>query len=302
MPAFIDQREYNYSEIINKLFDLSSQYKFLNVYSIGKSLLGRPIYAAKIGITDYNVLYFGGIHGSERLTTLSLMLFLEGYCRALQENKNFSLSNARNALFGKSLIIVPCANPDGYEIALNGASSAGEMAEKVKEIAGDTDLIYWNANARGIDLNHNFNAGFDVIKQLEIQQGITQPQPRKYGGTEPESEPETVALVELCKTNYIAQAIALHSQGEEIYWQYGDNTPEKGFRLGRLYATASGYAMSQPVHTASHAGFKDWFIKEFGRPGFTLEIGLGTNPLSPSLLYDIYNDLEELFLLSVALS
>lgn len=302
MGNFIEQREYNYSEIIKKLFELSTKYKFLSVYSIGKTVLGRPIYAAKIGITNYNVLYFGGIHGSERLTTLTLMMFLEKFCKALHENTNFSISNARNALFGKSIIIIPCANPDGYEIALNGVSTAGAMADKILELAASTDLIYWNANARGVDLNHNFNAGFDKIKQLELQQGITSPGPRKYGGTEPESEPESKALVEICKSNYIAQAIALHSQGEEIYWQYGDNTPKKAFRLARLYATSSGYAISQPEFTASHGGFKDWFIQEYGRPGFTLEIGLGTNPLSPSMLYDIYNDIEELFLLSIALS
>lgn len=302
LDTSIAQREYSYNEIVNFLFSLQEKYNFVKVVPIGKTILGRTIYAVKIGMVDYTVLYAAGFHASERLTTLSMLIFLERFADSLQNNTNFSISSARNALFGKSVFVVPVVNPDGYEIARAGAATAGNQANRILEIANGTDLKYWNANARGIDINHNFNAGFDLMKQIERNDGIFGPSPRRYGGEAPESEPETQALLKLVRDNYIAQVIAWHSQGEEIYWQYGDSTPEKSYLLAQLFGTASGYAVADPAPNASHAGFKDWFIEDFGRPGFTIEIGKGMNPLPATMLHEIYGGLEELILISIALA
>lgn len=302
LDTIISQKDYSYNEIVNLLFKLKEKYSFIDVFSIGKSVLGRDIYAAKIGINSRQVVYSGAIHGSERLTASVLMLFLEQFSAALSQNINYSISSARNALFGKTLVIIPISNPDGYEIARAGAATAGNSADSVRAIAGDTDLKYWNANVRGIDLNHNFDAGFEQMKEIEKNDGITGPAPRRYGGESPESEPETKALADYCRNNFVAQLLAVHSQGEEIYWQFGDNTPEKSYRLVQLYATASGYIAAAPAPGASYAGYKDWFIQEYGRPGFTLEIGKGENPLDPLDTFEIYDKLTELFLLSVSLT
>ena len=35
-------------------------------------------------------------------------------------------------------------------------------------------------------------------------------------------------------------------------------------------------------------GYKDWFIKEYDRPGYTIEAGLGVNPLPMSQFETIY--------------
>ena len=298
----IEEREYTYQELVNILFSLADTYEFLKVFAIGKSVQGRSIYAAELGISPRKVFYAGAFHGMERLTALTLMLFLEEYCAALRNNTDYSLlANARDALFGKSIVIVPIANPDGYEIALRGASAAGPYADQVTAISGG-NTGRWNANVRGVDINHNFDAGFAQLKALEQAQGTFGPAPARYGGESPESEPETLALTTYCREHDVRQVLAIHSQGEEIYWQYGNNTPERGRKLAELYATASGYRMATPTGTASYGGFKDWFIEEFGRPGFTIEIGKGTNPLPPSMLYEIYDRLRELFLLSVALN
>ena len=302
MSYTITQREYNINEVINEIYRLGEEFPFLDVFSIGKSVLGRPILAVKIGVRDNCIIYAGGFHGSERLTTLTNLLFIEDFCRSIRDNTDFSIASARNAIFNKSVIVVPCVNPDGYEISLNGAAPAGALSPKIEKINGNNDIRFWNANANGIDINHNFDAGFDIMKEIERQDGITGPAPRRYGGTMPNSEPETQAMVNLVESNNVVEVIAWHSQGEEIYWQYGENTPEKSYRLARLFATASGYKMAQPAAGASHAGFKDWFVDTTGKPGFTIEIGKGVNPLDPSGLYAIYENLKELMLISVALA
>lgn len=300
--TIIMQKDYSYNEIVNLLFELKDTYGFIDVFPIGKSVIGRSIYAAKIGTAPRKVLYSGAIHGSERLTASALLIFLEQFAKALQNGSDYLISSARNALFGKSMVIIPISNPDGFEIARAGAVTAGNYADSVREINKNNDIKYWNANARGVDLNHNFNAGFDEIKRIEQADGIFGPSPRRYGGERPESEPETAALADYCRNNFVAQLLAIHSQGEEIYWQYGENTPPKSYNLAKLYSTASGYAVASPAPSASYAGYKDWFIEQFKRPGFTLEIGEGVNPLNVNTLYDIYNKLTELFLISVALT
>lgn len=302
MALTIEQREYSINEVINIIYGFGEAFPFLDVFQIGQSVLGRPILAVRIGSRDDCVLYAGGFHGSERLTTLCNLMFIEEYCTALRDNADFSISNSRNALCNKSVIVVPCVNPDGYEISLNGPATAEAAADRIRAVNGDNDIKYWNANANGVDINHNFNAGFERMKEIERAAGITDPSARRYGGEYPESEPETKALVSLVNEYNIVEVIAWHSQGEEIYWQFGENTPEKGYRLARLFSTASGYTVANPAESAAYAGFKDWFIETTGNPGFTIEIGKGINPLSPTKLYDIYDNLKELMLISIALA
>lgn len=302
MASSIEQREYSINEVINIIYGFGETFPFLDVFQIGKSVLGRPILAVRIGSRDECVLYAAGFHGSERLTTLCNLMFIEDFCTALRDNTDFSISNARNALCNKSIIVIPCVNPDGYEISLNGATTAGTSANKITRINGNNDIRYWNANANGVDINHNFDAGFERMKEIERAAGITGPAPRRYGGEAPESEPETQSLVALVNQYNVVEVLAWHSQGEEIYWQFGENTPEKGYRLAQLFSTASGYSVANPAETAAYAGFKDWYIETTGNPGFTIEIGKGMNPLSPTQLYGIYDNLKELMLISIALA
>ena len=37
-------------------------------------------------------------------------------------------------------------------------------------------------------------------------------------------------------------------------------------------------------------GYKDWFIQTYNRPGYTIEAGLGENPLPISQFDEIYKD------------
>ena len=41
---------------------------------------------------------------------------------------------------------------------------------------------------------------------------------------------------------------------------------------------------------SGYAGYKDWFILQFDLPGYTIEVGKGTNPLPLSQFDEIYRD------------
>lgn len=257
---------------------LQGKYPFLTLKILGESVLGRPIYALQLGECRDRVLFAGAFHGMEWLTCSLLLAFTADLCDALDAGRPLAGIDIRRALLGRGLVIVPCVNPDGVEIALHGADAALDLRDTVLQLAGP-DARRWQANARGVDLNHNFDAGWHLLRQLELSAGITGPGPTRYGGSTPESEPETQLLTALCRSVPFRHVVAFHSQGEEIYWQYGANTPKSSGLMARILALTSGYRAEQPEGLASHGGFKDWFIQEFARPGFTVEIGKGQNPL-----------------------
>ena len=68
-----------------------------------------------------------------------------------------------------------------------------------------------------------------------------------------------------------------------------------------MLAASCGYSLEEPAGLASHGGFKDWFIDTFARPGFTIEIGRGENPLPVEELEPIYARLLEMMLIAVLL-
>ncbi|MDL2234175.1 M14 family metallocarboxypeptidase [Ruminococcaceae bacterium OttesenSCG-928-L11] len=281
---------------------LGDQYAGLKIFPIGKSVLGRDITALSIGNPDNATLYVGATHGLEWLTSLILLRFLDVILHALQCDCCVSDINMRRALHRRSLVVVPCLNPDGVEIALHGPDSAGEQADFVRAICGERDSrLLWQANAHGVDINHNFDAGWDTLRQMETDSGIVRPSYTRYGGPHPHSEPETAAIATFCLTHQPRTLYALHSQGEEIYYHYGETTPTRSKMIAQVLAASSGYKIARPDGLASHGGLKDWYVRSFCRPGFTIEMGLGKNPLGLEQFRPIYSQIEEMLVLAALL-
>lgn len=84
--------------------------------------------------------------------------------------------------------------------------------------------------------------------------------------------------------------IAYHTQGQEIYWQFQDYNPPNALVIGEQFAKSSGYALAETPYNSSFAGYKDWFIQTYNRPGYTIEAGIGENPLPISQFDEIYQD------------
>ena len=83
----------------------------------------------------------------------------------------------------------------------------------------------------------------------------------------------------MCRRFPFERVLALHSQGREIYWNFKNCAPKNGYELAKKMSLASGYELTEPETIADGGGFKDWFLQEYRREGFTAEIGLGENPL-----------------------
>lgn len=281
-------------EMIKKL---CKKYNFVKHFYAGKSVCGRCIDVLHIGNTKNRVLYCGGFHGSEYLTILALLKFFEECADAVHNDTYTDGYKIGDSLKIRGLTIVPCVNPDGTEIAINGSESANRYRPLVEKVCDNTNK--WQANARGVDINHNFNAGWSRLKRLELSRNIVHPAPTRFGGNSPESEPETKALTRLCRTIDFERALALHSQGREIYCSYGKNTPVLSFRLASMFSEVSGYNIGFPEEIATGGGFKDWFIEKFRKPALTIEMGLGENPLPLDVFEEEYKIMRNILSLGV---
>jgi g-D-glutamyl-meso-diaminopimelate peptidase len=228
------------------------------------------------------------------------MKFIENFCRAYASDSRIRGYDIRDIWARSSIHIIPMVNPDGVSIVLEGVNPTNPYYEQLIEwnTTGRPFSEVWQANNRGVDLNRNYPASWDEAKAQEPGLGITGPGPTRYGGPSPLSEPESLAMVDFARDHDFKLVIAYHTQGKEIYWKYKDINPPNALTYGEIFARASGYRLSATPYEAAYAGFKDWFIEEYTRPGYTIEAGIGKNSLPISQFNTIYNENEEIMLLA----
>lgn len=272
--------------------ELEKKHKCLSVGSIGSTILGRTIPEITIGSGDRCVLYIGAHHGMEWITSALLLLLAAELADAYESDRTVSGVSVRAVLKLRRICIVPMLNPDGVEYAIHGLDPQSILHDRVIAMNGGDDLSHWQANARGVDLNHNYNAGFAEYKQVEAKLGIWGGAPTRYSGEYPESEPETRSMCNFVRFLEPTLAVSLHTQGEEIYYTSCGKSEHISLPLARAAAKMTGYKLAKPTGTAAYGGFTDWFINEFQAPALTLECGRGTNPLPLSDLLPIYSRLH----------
>ena len=194
---------------------------------IGYSFRGREIFAFHIGsLTGRQFISTYAIHGREWITALLAL-------------KHIKIGIKRGGGW-----IIPLVNPDGVEISR-------------------TMRPLWKANARGVDLNCNFDADWGSGRLNTKVRGS-----ENCIGDCPFSEAETSALRDFTLKVNPFVTLSFHTKGEEIYWQYDGRGDKRG---AEILAAATGYR-PMPVF-GSAGGYKDWCIKKLRIPAYTIECG-----------------------------
>ncbi len=202
---------------------------------IGYSCQGRKIYAFHVGKTYGNqFIAVCTTHAREWICSKLALKFIK----------------QKVAVGGW---IIPLLNPDGAIIA-------------------QTQNSLWKANARGVDLNCNFDADWGAGVLNTTVRGA-----ENCIGDQPLSEAESAALARFTLQIQPFVTLSFHTKGGEIYWEYGGVGDKRGANIISAY---TGYYPK--MLTGSAGGYKDWCIKKLGIPAYTIECGADslTHPIT----------------------
>jgi g-D-glutamyl-meso-diaminopimelate peptidase len=270
---------------------LVARYPYLTSGTIGRSVMGSPLYYLKLGNGATEVCYNASFHANESITTPVLLQFAEQLLAAYTSETTYEEVYPEHLFAEYSLYLIPLVNPDGVDL-VNGILDSGRFFRQAARIAQSyPDIPFpdgWKANIDGIDLNLQFPAGWEQAKKIKYEQGYTTPAPRDYVGMTPLSAPESIAMYRFTRSRDFALILAYHTQGEVIYWRYLDYEPEGAYEIAEYFARVSGYRVEETPVASGYAGYKDWFIQEYSRPGYTIEAGKGKNPLPMKQFPEIY--------------
>jgi len=247
----------------------------IKVFSIGKSVLGRNIWCVAVGSGEPSVIIQYAIHAREYITAYLAIEHIKlsfGYpvCLAGAKSNHCHCETApiipllrgvarsdgvclaKQSLGLGAIYFIPCANPDGVALALDGGS----------------DFSLWKANANAVDLNRNFDAKWGQGTDNKFE-----PASENYIGKHAHSEPETRALAEFTLKVKPKLTISYHSKGEEIYYEFGQTGVrlERDRKIAEAISGITGYTIkSTPGNTG---GYKDWCMQKLKIPALTIEVG-----------------------------
>ena len=269
-------------------------YPFCRTELLTTTVFQRPIRTLVIGQGPRKVLYTAAHHANEWITALVLLRFAEELAAAIQADGEISGQKARNISDVATIYLIPMMDPDGVDLVTGGIPEGSGQYLLAQQLAENYPAIPfpegWKANLLGVDLNLQYPAKWLQAREIKFGAGFTRPGPRDFVGRAPLDQRESRALAGY--TEYVDPELVLayHSQGKEIYWQFADYTVEGARELGEEFARVSGYTLADTPYNSSFAGYKDWFIQRFGRPGYTIEVGQGENPLPLDQFEEIYTD------------
>ena len=283
------------SELCNEtILRITEEYPFCRSEILTTTAFQRPVRTLVIGNGQRKVIFSAAHHANEWITTPVILKFIEELAEAVESGGEIFGVNAKELTEAVTIYTVPMVDPDGVDLVTGAIQPGSVQYELARSLADNYPAIPfpngWKANLLGVDLNLNYPAGWLQAREIKFSQGFTRPGPRDYVGRAPLNQAETRLLAGYTEFVDPDLVLAYHSQGKEIYWQFRDNQIPGAEELGRRLAEVSGYRLAEVPFESAFAGYKDWFIQEFRKPGYTVEVGSGTNPLSLEQFDEIYRD------------
>lgn len=286
---WVEQKKiYDHSAVQKEIKKIIDVFPFVSCREIGRSVLGRPIWELKTGgeHAAKKVHMNASFHANEWITTSVLLKWFKEYCMSLCCNSSFFGFSPMELFSRTSLSLVPLVNPDGVDLVLNGTEGMEARKDELERLNDHRpNFNEWKANINGVDLNKQFPSLWEIEKYRKP----TAPSYRDFPGTSPLTEPESIAMYRLISENPPDRLLALHTQGEEIYWGYKGLEPEESAAVVKDFEKVSGNIYKGIRDIDSYAGFRDWYIHHYFKEGYTVELGKGQNPLPFQQFSHIYN-------------
>jgi len=282
-PLIPTNVSYSYALVKLLVEGIRARYPFIGVNSAGTSVMGQNLYYLTIGSGENEVFYNGSHHGNEWITTPVLLKFLEEYAEEYINGGTLFGYSASELFNATTLYMLPLVNPDGVDLVTGAIPKNSSFYTRAVTYAQNYPQIPfpngWKANIDGIDPNLSYPAYWEQAREIKFSQGYISPAPRDYVGEAPLSAVESAAVYQFTLTHDFLLTLSYHTQGQVIYWQFLDYLPPNSREIGELFADVSGYSLEETPYASSFAGYKDWYIMTYNRPGYTIEAGSGINPL-----------------------
>ncbi len=191
---------------------------------VGHSVQGTPLTLEIYGDGPETIFIFAGIHGSEPSGTVLARQFMT-YLRQHPEE-----------LAGRTIAILPVANPDGLAVHTYG-------------------------NARNVNVNRNFPARNWKASDAK-RRGPT-------NGPQPCSEPETLALMQAVDLLKPQRIVSIHSIQRG---RHCDNYDGPARELAELMSGQNRYPVKANIGYPTPGSFGSWAGNDRGIPTITLEL------------------------------
>ncbi len=284
--------KYGYYELMSDVEMLTEKYpSYLTRSSLGTTEFGREIPILVMGNknSEKRILIVASSHAREYANSAIIMKTVETYCKEMS-TRSYSGISYETLLSSVSIWIVPMHNPDGVEISLNGLASVPEEYKQTvqdicsrsvkKKFLSSGSYTKWKANGLGYDLNRDYGIG----KKSATQE--SRPMSENYGGDFYSKEGKLIA--DFIRNGDFASVTSYHSCGQIIYWGFyaTGEFKEKCREMANAMKSLNGYRLVEDTQKSeydyAYLGLKDWFMKDYKKPGFTIETGSGSAPLSLS--------------------
>lgn len=264
----------DYSELCD--FVNRRQREGMTVGYLGQSGQGRMIPYLRLGRGSRRIVAVYAVHAREYITARLACAHADRYAKLME------------SLYPEfTLDIVPMLDPDGVELCFHGTASVADPVRRAllsEWNGGSDDFSLWKADAEGVDLNVNFDAGWGMGFFNRFVPGA-----ENFVGAQPQSQNESRALVAFTETQDIVGTLAFHTKGEVIYWRFFQEEERllRDLRIAEKVSQACGYALREAV--GSFGGYRDYCISALKIPSLTVEVGSDelTHPIGAERFGDI---------------
>lgn len=271
------ERQLHYSEIEEFILNLNKS-EIVQVEKIGDSVDKRNIYSIEIGKGTKKVLIDANIHSGETANSTILLKYMITIVNNYEKNDKDTIEMLNNI----KLVILPCINPDGYEVYNFGIESIKDKSLWIYQNKDKVDYKNMKFNANGVDINRNMptqNAGLYYKENKLIYSVALEKKPNGnayFGGKTLGSEPETRSLMYFMLKHYKDTVVYLnmHSQGRVMY----QGKPNLSSEFNNLC-----YEMAKKIK--NHTGYTIYGIEEEG-------VGEGNDGSATDFMAELANGLE----------
>lgn len=287
-PWIVSEKDkvYSYQDMTNDLYRLRRKYgNKTGLTSLGKSWDDRDIWCLRIGNPNASrrLVIDGAIHAREWKNSQLLMRQAEDMLR--------DYSDYKTRFQRVCIYIIPMANPDGVALAQYGfgAIRNKKLQKKCKKIG---HAKTWKNNARGVNLNNNFSAGFSKKGKAK------KPDYYSYPGEKSGSEKETKALRTFFNKVRPGAVLNVHSMGNVIYWDFDvdDSQHSNLYNLAQKVHSFNKYRMvKRSGGNNASGGLADWLVYKKNIISITIETGTVPCPLPHSQFGPIYKRNRDMF-------